>query len=237
MPQNPGQFNTNDDIILAMDTVGIADTTDTRINPSTKEKQTDGTQKTQLVDAITGDPVAINTEGRIEIIQHPHQGFGTLHFHVEGLTAGTYRFILIDISDTTNYPHINTSNAHLDWFEIQVDADVNGDYAINLGFVENVDATAGDKYITKHWSGTKSAGNQLLESFSPFPNGWRMISSKVATHDITLNDTNYQTDVNLPSTLDPATADTPAGSGDVILEIVVNAGEINFSLDVGYHSH
>lgn len=41
MPQNPGQFNSNDDIILAMDTIGISNTNDTRIDPSTEEKQDD----------------------------------------------------------------------------------------------------------------------------------------------------------------------------------------------------
>ena len=51
MPQNPGQFNSNDDIIFALDTIGIADTTDTRINPATYDAQTDGSQETQIVDS------------------------------------------------------------------------------------------------------------------------------------------------------------------------------------------
>ena len=41
MPQNPGQFNSNDDILLALDTTGLSNSTDTRINPSTEEKQDD----------------------------------------------------------------------------------------------------------------------------------------------------------------------------------------------------
>jgi len=41
MTQNPGQFNSNDDILIALDTTGISDAVDNRINPATEEKQDD----------------------------------------------------------------------------------------------------------------------------------------------------------------------------------------------------
>lgn len=194
-------------------------------------------RKLILVDAVTGEALDINIEGRAEIVQHAHPDTGAIHFHVEGLTAGTYRFILIDLSDTTNYPHANTSYAHVEWIEAQVDSNNTGDYTVSLGFLENVDDANGDRYISKHWSGTKTAGNQLLAFDNLLPAGWRMRSQSIATHAISTNDTNYQTDVNLPSTLDPATSDTPSGNGDIVLEIVVNVGEIDVSFDIGYHSH
>ena len=41
MPQNPGQENANDDVVLALDTVGLSNTNDTRISPATEDKQDD----------------------------------------------------------------------------------------------------------------------------------------------------------------------------------------------------
>lgn len=194
-------------------------------------------RKTFITDETSGDTMTVNSEGRGDVIQHAHVSQGTQHFHIDGLTTGTYRYILIDISDTTNYPHTLTDYVHVEWLEIEVDADVQGAYSVNLGFLDNVDATNGDRYITKHWSGSRTAGNQLLEFINPYPNGWRMRPENTVTHMISLNDTNYQTDVDLPSTLTPTAPDTPAGTGDVVLEVTVTAGTINLSQEMGYHTH
>ena len=183
------------------------------------------------------DDVTVNSDGHLDVVQHTHPDTGAVHFHIDGLTTGTTRYILVDLSDTTNYPHVNTTYAHLEWLQIEVDGTNAAEYKVYIGFLENVDATDGDRYIVKHVSGSRTAG-QSIRMFDNFaPNGHRMRSESTATHMISLNDTNYQTDVNLPSTLDPSTSDTPSGSGDVILEIVVSAGTIDASIDLSYHSH
>ena len=48
MAENPGKDNSSPDVVEALDTVGIADIGDTRINPATEENQTNGTQITQI---------------------------------------------------------------------------------------------------------------------------------------------------------------------------------------------
>jgi len=153
------------------------------------------------------------------------------------VTADT-SFILIDISDTVNYPHSETGYVHVDWFEVQVDASTTpaADYKINLGYLDNVDATNGDLTIFKHWSGSRTTGLQLLEVFSMYPNGWRCRSESIASHAEIVDSIVYQTDVNLPSTLSPATPDTPSGDGDVVLFVEVAAGTIDVSFEIGYHT-
>lgn len=194
--------------------------------------------KVQIQDPNVPDQLALVDEnGRIAVVQHAHPDTGAIHFHIDGLTVGTYRFILIDISDITNYPHANTTYAHVEWVEIQVDSNNTGAYSVSLGFLENVNGDNGDRYIIKHWSGSKTVGNQLLIFEHMVPAGWRMQSGRILTHAISVNDANYQTDVNLPSSIDPSAPDTPSGDGDVITEIIVTAGEINIAIDIGYHSH
>jgi hypothetical protein len=184
-----------------------------------------------------GNVMTVNSDGRGDIIQHSHLDSGAMHMHVDDLTAGTYRYIAVDISNTSGYPHDNTNYAHIEWLQLEVDGTNSAVYTVRLGFLENVDATNGDRYVMKHWSGNQTAGRQIRDFVNPYPNGWRMRSENSATHMISVDDTAYQTDVNLPSSLDPDTADTPSGSGDVVLEIIVSAGTIDIAVELGYHSH
>lgn len=200
---------------------------------------------TQASDLSCWDPkvddiVRVHCEkstGAIKVSEHSVVGNGAFHMHIDSITAGTTRYIVIDISDTTNYPHTETDYPHLEWIQMAVDGNATADYVISVGFLDDVDATNADSYMMKHWSGTKTAGRSFREHLVFAPNGWKMSPEFIATSDVTLNDTNYQTDVNLPSTIDPGTSDTPSGSGDMILEVVVAAGEISLSLEGGYHSH
>lgn len=176
-------------------------------------------------------------DGNLDVLQHGHSDSGVAHFHLEGLGAGTYTYILIDLSDTTNYPHDYTSILHVDWIAWEVDSDVSGDYIVSWGVVENVDATDGDYYIIHHVSGSRTAGNSLEDFYNFTGSGWLMDSTKFATGHKSLNDVIFQTDVNLPTTLSPGAAATPPGAGDMIMQVVVAAGTVDVICTVGYHTH
>lgn len=190
-----------------------------------------------ITDANTGKTAGIDDDGRLAVTPHSHHNNGTIHMHVDGLTTGTTRYILVDISNTTDYPHTNTDFVHLEWFDIEVDGNTSANYTVNLGFLENVDATNGDRTIVKHWSGSRTVGQSIRALFDPIPNAPKMHSDYVTTHEVSLNDINYQTDVNMATTLDPTTADTPSGNGDVVLEIIVTAGTVDIAISASYHTH
>ena len=86
------------------------------------------------------DTMSVYSEGHGNVINHSHIDQGATHMHVDGLGAGTTRYLLVDISDTTNYPHANTTYIHLEWFEVEVDGSAAAEYQVNLGFIENVDS-------------------------------------------------------------------------------------------------
>jgi len=183
----------------------------------------------------------VDTNGHLDVVQHAHPDSVYVHFDY-AFTGGTsLDFILIDLSDTTNYHHTNTGYIHLEELFINVDADTNASYQVTVGWLENVDATDGDLYEITHLYGTKAVGQQkeIIRKF--YPNGPKCSSSYAVTSDITLNDTAFQTDVNMRTTLDPTTADTPSGSGDLILRVNAGAGgantDFNVEVNLSFHSH
>lgn len=53
-------------------------------------------------------------------------------------------FMVIDLSDTTNWPHTNTGHIDILWIVVNVDPDATYSGDIQLGFLTSVDATNGD---------------------------------------------------------------------------------------------
>lgn len=183
-----------------------------------------------------GLPMEVNSEGRADVVQHAHPGNGVFHFKADDLTA-SQDFILIDISDTINFPHVETGYVHLEWFAYEVDASNNAAYELSLGFLENVDGTNGDFCEVYHIGGSKASG-QTKDVVLPFyPNGPRMVGGSLITSTTVQNDTAFQTDVNLASIIDPTTPNTPSGNGDVVLRVVITTGTITISMNGAYHTH
>lgn len=183
----------------------------------------------------------IDSNGHLDVVQHAHPDTVLVHADI-AVTGGTdIDLILIDLSDTSGFKHSNTGYVHIETIGINIDADTNAAWICRLGFLENVDATDGDFYEVTHIEGTKSTGQNIDFIRTLNPSGARMSSSYVTTSDIDANDVTFQTDVNLPSAIDPTTSDTPSGSGDVVLRIDAGAGgaNTNFTVNiaVAYHTH
>lgn len=209
------------------------------INPSTHDAQTDGTQKTQLVDAAgNAVPTVLTESGRaIPVYQTDRTDNGYVHFHVENLTAGTYYFIIVDISDTENYNHTATGYAHAENFNIEVACDVNGDWKVEAAFIEDVSSTGSRFVVWDHWERNKDTGNFLDKAGDLFPIGPHLTSPKVTSHQSSIT-TDFRSNIPVPSTLDPSSADIYPGNGDVVLKVVVFGGTVkSLKFNFTYHSH
>lgn len=190
-----------------------------------------------MTSVILPETGSVNSEGRMDVVQHSHPYNGWIQADFDLAASLTQDFIILDISDTTNYPHDDTGYIHIEYFAITIDAATNAAYTIEFGYLENVDGTDGDFHEVFHFSGTKSTGNQLLVDKSFAPNGPQLTSARAVSSDKSLNDTAFQTDVNLASTLDPSTADTPSGDRDMVMRVVLTGGDINVSVNMSYHTH
>lgn len=200
--------------------------------------------RVKICDTITPNRcVTINEDGRLDCTQHAHPDATSIHFHLDDIGAGTSRFILIDLSNTgtgdANYKHVGENYIHIEWIQVEVDGSATAEFSISLGFLEAVNGTDGDRYLVKHWSGTRTAGQSFRLFESPYPNGWQMSKESIATHGISIDDVNYSNLDTYGDTLNPA-GSVGCGVGDVILEVTVAGGGtplINLGFDIGYHSH
>lgn len=193
-------------------------------------------RKMWIADETTGETAYVE-HNSLSVLQHSHEDQSTVHFYASAIVA-SQDYILVDLSDTTNYGHDNTTIIHLDWVCWDIDASTTpaAAYMVGWGYLDNVDATDGDFFNYHHVVGTRTAGLLQENCIIIHPNGW-LGNGQHATGHKSLNDTAFQTDVNLASTLDPTTTDTPSGDGDIALRITVTAGTIDPTISAGYHTH
>ena len=193
-------------------------------------------RKVWLSDEDTGETAHIENTS-LSVIQHSHGDQGTFHFYADGVNAST-DYILLDLSDTANYPHDNTTIIHLDWICWDIDATTtpSAAYMVMWGYLDNVDATDGDLFSYHHVAGTRTTGLLQEDCVIINPNGWLGNGQHVTGHD-SIDDVAFQTDVNLASTRDTGVADTPSGDGDLAARTIVTAGTIDLVLSGGYHTH
>lgn len=177
--------------------------------------------------------MSVNSQGRGDVVQHAHPN--EVGFHMFTTISGSANFVLVDISDTTNFKHAAGDFIHLEQLFVGVDSTNTGDYVLDFGFVENVDATNGDFYSVFTVSGDKFAGQNKELNMNSYPNGPKLSSSIYTTGNISRDDTAFQTDTGLRSTVYPSAASVNPGSGDFVLKVTINAGEINLSLTGSYH--
>lgn len=193
-------------------------------------------RKIWIADETSGETANVE-HGSVSTLAHSHPDQGTFHFYDPGIVAST-DYILIDLSDTTNYSHDNTTIVHLDWICWDIDATTTpaADYMVMFGYLDNVDATNGDLFAYHHISGTRTTGLLQEDCIIINPNGWLGNGQHVTGHTA-IDDVAFQTDVNLGSTRDSGTADTPSGDGDIAVRTIMAAGTIDLVLSGGYHTH
>jgi hypothetical protein len=179
----------------------------------------------------------INVEKRADVVQHAHHKNVGFNFKSPSLGISTNNYILVDISDNTNYKHAGNDYVHFENINIKIDSDNAGIYVVSLGFLANVDVNNGDFYEFLALPGSKQAGNSFIHSNELYPNGPRCKNDFIVTSTISLNDATYQTDVNLKTIRNPAAADTAPGDGDIILKAVITAGNIVITSSGSYHGH
>lgn len=95
---------------------------------------------------LTSFPQAdtITNEGVTSLLTVPGNfDVEVIHLDAEDIDATT-GFMLVDLSDTTNWPHTDTGHIDLLFFAMTTDPNATFSGDIQLGFLTNVDATNGD---------------------------------------------------------------------------------------------
>jgi len=157
-----------------------------------------------------------------------------IHLCVDDISATT-GVVLVDLSDTTNFPHNNTARLCITGYQITISPDNTYVGKVLIGFLENVDATNGDFKPLLCWDMDKATTaliNQSLVLDSPL-----CASSTDFLTPGNVDDTTWQTDTALMSPYDATAAYTTVpGNGDLVMKIVRTGGSVSVGISIKYYS-
>ena len=157
----------------------------------------------------------------------------SVSMHLDNLIA-SQDFILVDVSDTTNWPHANGSgkvNIHSISIFLDPDNTFNGD--ITLIFIEENDSTDGTTHELYGVHLQKQAVEQEISKIFQTP----LVADKIKHLSDTINttDTGVQDDVALASVFDKTVAySTLPEDDDVLLRLDMSAGSIDIGITIQY---
>ena len=176
----------------------------------------------------------ITKDGRTS--QYVAAGFTeTFTIHMDIATASTLiAYMLIDLSDTTNWAHSATGHINLEYIIIEVDPDTSFIGEIIIGFLENVDADNGDFYNIIDID-MKRKSDLLVENLN-FGSHGLDCESNHHYGPIIANSTLFQTagaDILGPD----GSTSHPSGAGDLCM-IVDGDGTntVDVSITIGYEA-
>jgi hypothetical protein len=160
----------------------------------------------------------------------------TFTVHMNLSTSSTLiAYMLIDKSDTTNWPHTLTGSIVLEYMVIVVDPSTNFLGEIKIGYLKNVDGTDGD-FVQISDINMARKSDLFVEVIEFGSHGFHC-EDTYHFGPVIANSTLFQTDVNLAGPDDPTTTTYPSGAGDLVM-IVDGDGSnlVDVSITLGYES-
>lgn len=155
----------------------------------------------------------------------------TIHLDTQAVAAQE-AFMLIDLSDTANWPHSLTGHINLEYAIIEIDPDGSYFGEVKIGFLSNVDGDNGDFNQIMDIDMVKKS-DLVVEVINFGSHGF---DCELDHHfgPIIANSALFQTDVNLDG---PDGANSyPSGDGDLVMLIEVAAGTVDVSITLGYEA-
>jgi len=188
-----------------------------------------------LVDP-NNDPVEITANNELRVTETEKERNTWVHYVATGIAAVTYA-ILIDLSDTTNFPHDRTGRIDLSTLGIQVEGDATSDGNIKIGVITRIDGTDADISFAGSTLFSRVAGQHINLGRSISPSQLKMgVTAGNLDQGIT-NDTEASVvAVNTGLTLDSPNGSITPGLGDIIIKFAHEAGTFDAQISTLYHS-
>lgn len=155
-----------------------------------------------------------------------------VHMDVQNITVLSTAFMLIDLSDTINWPHSETGHINIEYIILEIDPD--GSYVgeVKFGFLTGVNASNGDFHQIIDLDMERKA--DLLVEVIDFGSHGMDLRTNHWFGPTTANSALFKTGTNL---LGPdGNTSYPSGDGDFVMIIEASAGAVDVSLTVGYET-
>lgn len=180
----------------------------------------------------------ITSQGDVYTTTHQVQEGGVVNLTQNVSSSLTGYALLIDLSDTTDFPHSNTGYISLDYVKLQAAFGTNNaDGEIKIGVITRNDSTDGDVnwlFSSKFHSG--GSAQSLAQTYNFQPCSLDVTSSKYLTNDTSTNDSNFSTSSPLPS---PKSGPSVfAAVGDIVVQFIYDGSNTyDANITCKYHSH
>jgi len=184
----------------------------------------------------------------------PRRAAFAVNLGAEAVAAST-AYVLVDLSDATNYPHTNTTYLNLLGLKLNAEKLADGDFDIWVGVITEVDATNGSAnwlhaFHLHHNANSTDSTDRFAQDVDftlggAVADGLRCEISSGAQVGFIGNQSqaghvNWQTDVGLTSPMGATSGDVgkPA-AGDLVVwvEEVADVGTLDFSITAIYETH
>lgn len=153
----------------------------------------------------------------------------TVHLDVQDCDAVT-AFMLIDVSDTANWPHTKTGHVHVDSVDVHFNPDPSFSGDISLAWLDNVDETDGEAHIIHNWHFEQDRVTMTDHLQWDFI---QVLAADESWFGPTFEASPlFQTDLNLQGS--DGNVAYPSGDGDIVLRVGRTAGTIDIGITVGY---
>lgn len=201
----------------------------------------DGSRAQDAIDTLV--PAAANTYRDVYVMGHGDTVWAALE---KPDLAATERFVLVDLSDTVNFPHSETGRIRV--YKISVDIErgenaANGEYIVYIGVVIEVDATDGSTKwsVVMHEEVDDQATDGVAKRHYEF--GWNEgldleVSGGALVRGVSnagdTDNVGWQTDVALDSPAGDAASAPGAGDLVMLVEETGGTGSISICVTVQY---
>ncbi len=152
-----------------------------------------------------------------------------IHIDAQNITA-TEGFMLVDLSDTTNWPHSNTGHIDLVFLAINVNPSTAFRGDVEIGFLSSVDADNGDFNVIDsfHFQQQGSALNGVID------HTWHHVALETTSWfgPTEADDVTWRTGLSIQGP-DGATS-YPSGDGDMVMKITLTAGNVDVGITIVY---
>jgi hypothetical protein len=192
------------------------------------------------IKGATGANLNLTEDGEVWTTETEREHNVRASYVLTGIQASTWA-VLIDLSDTTNFPHDNTGRIDISQISMQVDRGSNSVGLMQIGVVTRVDGVNGDVSTFGALRFENNSDTHVVRDVNLSPSQIKCgvadgITSSMITNAAILNDTGLQTDVALGSPRGAATVNPSVG--DIVIKFThTSGGAWTGAAGVLYHSH
>ena len=189
------------------------------------------------LDGSTETPVDVTADGEMIVSTTAQETDVRAVLATVSVGATVYK-VLVDLSDTTNFPHDSTGRIDITQLKVAIDPASNSVGSVKIGVITRIDGTNAD--ITYGWSIPFGKSPSRILTVTNFnPSQMKFSISGGATTRIISNDTETSVAaVNTGASLGSPNGNIAPGLGDVVLKYTYTSGTAyDVQASCFYHSH